>query len=138
MKVKRLLRDRNKSFIRPPAHENTGNDINKCTEEAAVLPLVQEETEPVDLGGRDDKHDNTNKDGEVAVSLASPVDNKLTILLPPLSSCKQKTMSLFNENIFGQQNFFTSDSYTWKFSWCIDIGMVMHSDRIAAMQYPDN
>ena len=77
-----------------PAHEHAGYDVHKCTKEAAILPLVQEETESVDLGSRDDKHDDSNKDGEVAVGLAGPIDNKLTIFLTPLSSCEKQTMTL--------------------------------------------
>ena len=46
------------------------------------------------LRGGDDKHDHPNEDGEVAVSLAGPVHNELTVLRPPLARGEQKTVAL--------------------------------------------
>ena len=59
----------NHCTVSRPAHKHTGDHVNKCTEEATVFAFVQENTDPVDLGGRDDKHDNSNKNGEIAVGL---------------------------------------------------------------------
>jgi len=70
------------------AHKYTGEDIDKCAEEAAVFALVEEDTEPVDLRGGDDEHDDTHEDGEVAVGLTGPRHDKLTILGTPLTSRK--------------------------------------------------
>jgi len=76
------------------AHEDAGDDVNKRTEEAAVLVLVEKHAVSVDLGGGDDEHDDPNKDGEVAVGLAGPVHHKLAILLSPLACGEQETMAL--------------------------------------------
>ena len=46
------------------------------------------------LRGGDDKHDHSNEDGEVAVGLAGPVHNELTVLRPPLARGEQKTVAL--------------------------------------------
>ena len=51
------------------AHEHTGEDVDECAEETAVLPLVQEVGQAVDLCRRDHEHDNTHKNGEIAVGL---------------------------------------------------------------------
>ena len=76
------------------AHENAGDDVNKRTEEAAVLVLIEEHADPVHLSGRDDEHDDTNKDGKVAVSLAGPVNHELSVLLPPLPCGEQQAVTL--------------------------------------------
>ena len=55
------------------AHEYTGEDVNKRAEEAAVLPLVEEVGQAVDLCRRDHKHDNAHKDCEIAVGLQNTV-----------------------------------------------------------------
>ena len=51
------------------AHEYTGEDIDKRAEEAAVLPLVKEVGQAVDLCRRDHKHDDAHKNCEVTVGL---------------------------------------------------------------------
>ena len=50
-------------------HEHAGEDVDEGAEEAAVLPLVQEVGQAVDLCRRDHKHDNTHENGEIAVGL---------------------------------------------------------------------
>ena len=81
--------DEESSSERHAAHEDARDDVNECTEEAAVLVLVEEHADPVDLGGGDDEHDHAHEDGEVAVGLTGPVHHELTISLSPLSSCEQ-------------------------------------------------
>ena len=76
------------------AHENAGDDVNKRTEEAAVLVLIEEHADPVHLSGRDDEHDDTNKDGKVAVGLTGPVNHELSVLLPPLPCGEQQAVTL--------------------------------------------
>ena len=51
------------------AHEHAGEDIDECTEETAVLPLVKEVGQAVDLCRRDHKHDDAHKNGEITVGL---------------------------------------------------------------------
>ena len=77
-----------------PAHEDTRYYVHKRTEEAAILVLVEEHTDPVDLGGGDDEHDDAHEDGEVAVGLAGPVHHELPVLLPPLARGEQQAVAL--------------------------------------------
>ena len=51
------------------AHEHAGEDVDECTEETAVLPLVKEVGQAVDLCRRDHKHDDAHKNGEITVGL---------------------------------------------------------------------
>ena len=76
------------------AHEDARDDVNEGAEEAAVLVLVEEHADPVDLCGGDDEHDHAHEDGEVAVGLTGPVHHKLSIPLSPLPRSKQQTMTL--------------------------------------------
>ena len=97
------------------AHENAREDVNKCAEETAVLPLVQEVGQAVDLCCRDHEHDNAHKNGEIAVGLQNihfilksqfwpvnvnmwnifsfhltrPKRNKLTVIFSPFSACEK-------------------------------------------------
>lgn len=77
-----------------PAHKHTGDYIDESTEEAAVLALVEEETDPVNLSGGDDEHDHPDKDGEVAVGLAGPIHHELPVLLPPFAGGEQQAVAL--------------------------------------------
>jgi len=76
------------------AHQNGGDDIDEGREETAVLALVDECGGTVGLGGREDEHDDTHKDGEVAVSLTGPGWDELAIVFTPLTSSKEKTVTL--------------------------------------------
>ena len=77
-----------------PAHEDTRYNVHKRAKEAAILVLVEEHADPVDLGGGDDEHDDAHEDGEVAVSLAGPVNHELSVLLPPLPCGEQQAVTL--------------------------------------------
>ena len=77
-----------------PAHEDTRYNVHKRTEEAAILVLVEEHADPVDLGGGDDEHDDAHEDGEVAVGLTGPVHHELPVLLPPLPGGEEQAVAL--------------------------------------------
>ena len=81
-------------FIPTPAHEDAGEDVHEGAEEGAILALVEEEGEAVDLGCRDDEHDHADEDGEVAVGLAGPLGHELAVVLPPLAAGEQQAVAL--------------------------------------------
>ena len=61
--------DEKRGGERHAAHEHAGEHVDEGAEEAAVLPLVEEVGQPVDLRRRDHKHDHSHEDGEITVGL---------------------------------------------------------------------
>ena len=61
--------DEERGGERHATHEHAREHVDEGAEEAAVLPLVEEVGQPVDLRRRDHKHDHPNEDGEITVGL---------------------------------------------------------------------